>query len=96
MNKGELVELVASEMGGTRAAANKAVAAVLAAIETGLQRDGSVSISGFGTFTRKDRAARMGRNPSTGEPMHISASVGVTFRPGQGLKQALGAPSHAR
>ena len=56
------------------------------AISKGIKEDGSVSISGFGTFSRKSRAARRGRNPRTGEIMQIPASTTVGFKPAENLK----------
>ena len=49
----------------------------------------TVTIVGFGTFSKKDRAARTGRNPATGEPMQIKASTTVSFKPSQALKDVL-------
>ena len=62
MNKGDLVELVATDLGGPRIHAEKAVRAVLDAVLEGVERDGSVTLAGFGTFERKHREARPGRN----------------------------------
>ena len=86
MNKGQLIEAVASELGDSKAAANRAVDAVIASITSGIKADDAVTIVGFGTFAKKDRPARTGRNPSTGEPMQIKASTTVNFKPSQGLK----------
>ena len=87
MNKRDLVECVAAEIGGSRQGAEKAVKAVLESILDGLDRDGSVTIAGFGTFERKERAARVGRNPQTGEPIDIPATSTVGFRPAAALKR---------
>ena len=87
MNKRDLVECVAADLGGPRQGAEKAVKAVLDAIVDGLDRDGSVTIIGFGTFERKERAARTGRNPRTGESIQIPASSTVGFRPAAALKR---------
>ena len=87
MNKRDLVECGAAELGGSRSAAEKAVKAVLDSILDGVERDGSVSIAGFGTFERKERAARTGRNPRTGESLEIPASITVGFRPAAALKR---------
>ena len=73
--------------GGSGGAAGKAVKAVLDSILDGVERDGSVSIAGFGTFERKERAARTGRNPRTGESLEIPASITVGFRPAAALKR---------
>jgi DNA-binding protein HU-beta len=69
--------------------AERAVHAVLGAIERGLQADGDVQLVGFGTFEVKQRAARLGRNPQTNVPMEIAASTSVGFRVGAGLRKAV-------
>ena len=90
MNKAELVAAVHSSGNHTsRAAAQQAVEDVLEAISTGISNDGKVQIVGFGTFSVKERAARTGRNPRTGESIEIAASKSVGFKPGKGLKDRL-------
>ena len=89
MNKGELVDAVAGSTGLSRADAGKAVDATLDAIQNTLAAGGSVSLVGFGTFSVKARAARMGRNPRTGEAIHIAASNVPGFKAGKGLKDAI-------
>lgn len=89
MNKGQLIEAVQSELGGSKADATRAVEAVVASISSGIKRDDAVQIIGFGTFSKKHRSARTGRNPMTGEPMTIKASTTVGFKPSQGLKEEL-------
>jgi len=89
MNKGELIEAVASAAGLSRADATKAVDGVLDAIQRTLAKGGSVSLVGFGTFSVKARAARTGRNPRTGETIHIGASNVPGFKAGKGLKDAV-------
>jgi DNA-binding protein HU-beta len=89
MNKGDLIEIVASELGQSKAAAARAVQAVIAAIGDGLKTQESVTIAGFGTFTKRQRAARRGTNPSTGEPMTIEASRTIGFKPSPALKDSL-------
>lgn len=86
MNKAQLVQHVAEELGTTRPEAERAVKAVLDSIMLGVKSDGSVGISGFGTFNRKIRAARRGRNPRTGQLMQIPESTTVSFKPGGHLK----------
>ena len=86
MNKAQLVQHVAEELGTSRPEAERAVKAVFDSIMLGIKDDGSVGISGFGTFNRKVRAARRGRNPRTGEQIQISASQKVKFLPAKGLK----------
>jgi DNA-binding protein HU-beta len=89
MNKGQLIEAVASHLGDSKASASRAVDAVIESITNGLRNDQSVTIVGFGTFTRKERKARMGRNPVTREPIEIKASNTVGFKPSQNLKQGV-------
>jgi DNA-binding protein HU-beta len=86
MNKGQLIEAVATELGESKAAASRVVDTVIGCITNGIKADESVTIVGFGTFTRKQRAARTGRNPVTGEPIAIKASKTVGFRPSDNLK----------
>jgi DNA-binding protein HU-beta len=89
MNKGQLIEAVASELGDSKASASRSVEAVINCITHGLKEDEAVTIVGFGTFSKKLRAARTGRNPSTGEPMQIKESTTVGFKPSQTLKQTV-------
>jgi len=89
MNKGELIDAVAGSAGLTRADATKAVDGVLEAITSTLRGGGGVSLVGFGTFSVKARAARMGRNPRTGEPIQIKASNVPGFKAGKALKEAV-------
>ncbi len=95
MNKAELIEAVQGSLGkdATKRAADDAVAAVLGAIANGVRTQGKVQLIGFGTFEVKNRKARMGRNPKTGEPMHISASKSVGFKPSATFKGSLAAPA---
>ena len=76
MNKGQLIEAVQNALGkdATKRSAEDAVSAVLDSIAKGVKKDTKVQVIGFGTFEIKKRAARMGRNPKTGEAMKISAS----------------------
>lgn len=89
MNKGDLIEAVASHLGESKAVAARALDAVLASVTEGIQQDGKVSIAKFGTFRRKSRKERTAINPSTKEPMHIPASSTVGFTPSQSFKDAL-------
>ncbi len=90
MNKADLVNQV-QESGNyqSNATARQAVEDVLEAITAGITSDGKVQIVGFGTFSVKERAARTGRNPRTGESIQIAASRSVGFKPGKGLKDQL-------
>jgi len=89
MKRTDLVEKV-KELADleSKAAAERALSAVLDGIEAGLQKDGEVQLVGFGTFRVKDRPAREGRNPLTGEKMKIKASRTVAFKVGAALKDA--------
>ena len=91
MNKGELIEAVQKKLGSeaTKRLAEDALAAVLESIEEGVKSDQKVQMIGFGTVEVKHRAARMGRNPKTGEAMQISASKSVGFKPSSTLKKSL-------
>ena len=89
MNKGQLVEAVAAELGESKAMATRAIDAVINSIAAGVKRDEAVSIVGFGTFSKKTRSARTGRNPATGQPMEIKASTTVGFKPSQALKEEI-------
>jgi DNA-binding protein HU-beta len=89
MNKGELIESVAGAADLSRADATRAVDAVLDSVTRTLRSGGSVSLVGFGTFTVKSRAARTGRNPRTGETIHIKASKVPGFKAGKALKDAV-------
>ena len=91
MNKAELIDAVQNALGGeaTKRAAEDALTAVLDSIVGGIKSDGKVQIIGFGTFEVKNRAARMGRNPKTGEAMQIAASKSVGFKASAGLKGSL-------
>ncbi|MDR2555402.1 MAG: HU family DNA-binding protein [Fibromonadaceae bacterium] len=87
MKKTDLVEKV-KELADleSKAAAERALNAVLGGIEAGLQKDGEVQLIGFGTFRVKDRPARDGRNVKTGEKIRIKASRTVAFKVGAALK----------
>jgi DNA-binding protein HU-beta len=87
MNKGQLIEAVAEQLGDSKAQATRAVDAVINCITDGIKKDEGVTIVGFGTFMKKHRKPRIGRNPVTGEPLHIEASKSVGFRASQNLKQ---------
>lgn len=89
MNKGELIDAVAASAGLSRSDATKAVDGVLDNITRALSGGDSVSLVGFGTFSVKSRAARMGRNPRTGEAIEIKASKVPGFKAGKALKDAV-------
>lgn len=89
MNKGDLIDAVAADLGESRASATRAIDAVINCITNGIKQDDAVTIIGFGTFSKKNRAARMGRNPMTGEPLQIKASTTVSFKPSKVLKDSM-------
>ena len=89
MTKNELVEFIASKAGLTKADANRALEATLEGIQTGLKKEGKVTLVGFGTFSAKKRAAREGINPLTKQPLKIAAKTVASFKAGSKLKDAL-------
>jgi nucleoid DNA-binding protein len=89
MNKSELIEHIASETGSDKASAGRALDAVLKGISDSLAKGESVALAGFGTFETRERAARTGRNPQTGETMEIAASTSAGFKPASALKKAI-------
>lgn len=89
MNKGDLAAAVASRANMSKAAAGEAVDAVFDSITDSLSSGTEVRILGFGNFSVSHRAASMGRNPQTGQPMQIRASNQAKFKAGKGLKDAV-------
>ncbi len=89
MNKNDLIDAVAERTGLAKSDAARAVEAVLGAITETLKKGDAVTLSGFGSFATKVRAARTGRNPRTGEPVAIPASRAPAFKAGKALKDAL-------
>ena len=90
MNKTELIAAAAERSGLTKKDAEKALNAAIDAITAALVAGDKVQVSGFGIFEVKEREARMGRNPHTGEPMEIAASRAPAFKASKTLKDALG------
>lgn len=88
MNKAALVDEVQRILnnGTSKAAAERATAAVFGAIKRGLRRDKEVSLVGFGTFAMAVRPARNGYNPHTKQPMKIRAIRTIRFKPGADLR----------
>ena len=89
MNKTDLIESIAVKADIPKASATRALDAALETISTALKSGDSVALVGFGTFVVKDRPARTGRNPKTGESIAIAASKVPGFKPGKGLKDEL-------
>jgi DNA-binding protein HU-beta len=89
MNKAELIEAVAEAADLNKAAATRAVDAMLTGIADALKKGEQVALVGFGTFEVRERAARAGRNPQTGETINIKASKAPAFKAGKALKDAV-------
>lgn len=89
MNKSELIDHIANQADISKAAAGRALEAVIGGVKTTLKKGGSVSLVGFGTFSVTKRAARTGRNPRTGASIKIKAAKVPKFRAGKALKDAL-------
>lgn len=89
MHKTDLVALVAQQLELPKDKTNDIVSTIFDEITQALSREESVSLPGFGAFSRRDRAARTGRSPKTGEAIAIAASTSVGFKPGKALKDAV-------
>jgi len=89
VNKGELITHIADHSDISKAAATRALDAMVEAVTKTLKKGGSVTLVGFGTFAVSKRAARTGRNPRTGAAIKIKAAKVPKFRPGKGLKDHL-------
>ena len=89
MNKSDLVAAIADDSGLTKADAERVLAAATGAISDALASGDKVSITGFGSFLVRSRAARIGRNPQTGATIHISASKVPAFKAGKLLKESV-------
>lgn len=89
MNKTELINAVADSSELSKKDSTKAVDAVFDAILDALKNGDKVQLLGFGNFEVRERAARKGRNPQTGEEIEIQASKLPTFKPGKALKDAV-------
>lgn len=89
MNKADLVGKIAEKAGLTKKDAEKAINAFVASVQEALVKKDKVQLIGFGTFEVKERAARTGRNPQTGEAIKIAASKAPVFKVGKALKDAV-------
>ncbi|MCC5882828.1 MAG: HU family DNA-binding protein [Halomonas sp.] len=89
MNKSELIEAIAASADIPKAAASRALDAMVDTVTESLKKGDTVSLVGFGTFSVKERAARTGRNPQTGQPIQISAAKVPTFKAGKALKDSV-------
>ena len=86
MNKGELISDVADKTGLSKASVAQVTDSILGTIGDSLKSGSDVAIVGFGTWKKKSRAARKGRNPQTGATINIAAKNTVTFSAGKALK----------
>ncbi|MCU0774475.1 MAG: HU family DNA-binding protein [Ideonella sp.] len=89
MNKAELIEHIAKQADISKAAAGRALEALIGGVRSTLKKGGTVSVVGFGTFSVTKRAARTGRNPRTGAAIKIKAAKVPKFKPGKALRDAL-------
>lgn len=86
MNRKELIEVLATKTGSTKADADRNIGALIEIISTTLKKGDNVALVGFGTFEVRKRAARTGRNPATGAVLKIKASKAPAFKAGATLK----------
>lgn len=89
MKKSDMIAALAENTGVTKADAEKVFNATFELFKDELSKGNKVSVAGFGTFKISERAAREGRNPQTGETIHIEASKSVSFKAGTELKSKL-------
>ena len=89
MNKTQLIEHIAATTDLSKAAAGRVLSTVLDSVSKTLKKGGTVSLTGFGSFSVTKRKARIGRNPKTGDALKIKAAKVPHFRPSKGLKDAL-------
>ena len=89
MNKTDLISIAAENSGMTKKDTERVINAAIDAITASLVKGEKVQLSGFGTFESKEREARVGRNPLTGEAIQIAASRTPAFKPGKALKDSV-------
>jgi DNA-binding protein HU-beta len=89
MNRSDLIDKIAKGTGGTKVSATQALDIVFAELGRTMAEGGEVRISGFGTFTSKNRPDRTGRNPKTGAALKIAAKKIPVFRPASALKDSI-------
>lgn len=89
MNKSELIDAIADASDLSKADAARSLSGFIDSVTGALKKGDTVSLIGFGTFSVKDRAARQGRNPQTGETIQIKAAKIPSFKAGKGLKDAI-------
>lgn len=96
MNKSELIEVAAKEANISKAAAEKALSSMIAAVVKAVAKGDSVTLVGFGTFKAAKRAARTGVNPKTGEKLKIAATTVPRFTAGAAFKTAVAGKKAAK
>lgn len=89
MNRKELIATLANKTGGTKSDSHRYVAALIEVISSALEKGDKITLSGFGIFEVRERAARIGRNPRNGKSLQINASKVPAFRAGATLKATL-------
>lgn len=89
MNKSELIDTAAGKAGLSKGEVETALKGLIDAITDAVKSGEKVSITGFGTFERRERSARTGRNPQTGAEVDIAASKSPAFKPGKSFKDAV-------
>lgn len=89
MNKAELIATMAETSSVSKKDTEQVLNAFIATVQKTLKQDGKVQIPGFGSFEVRERAARSGRNPLTGEAIEIAAAKAPAFKAGKGLKDAI-------
>lgn len=89
MNKAELIEAVSDHTDISKAKTEEVLNAVMEVIKKAVTKEDNVQLVGFGTFSSGKRAARMGRNPKTGEAIKIAAAKTVKFTAGKAFKDAV-------
>ncbi len=96
MNKGDIIDLIAGDVGISKVQANSAIDSLLNGITASLKKGDRVTLVGFGTFSTANRKARTGRNPQNGEPLKIAARRAVKFAAGADLKVAINRKAAAK
>ncbi|WGS52817.1 HU family DNA-binding protein [Paraburkholderia sp. D15] len=91
MNKQELIDAVAAATGESKAATGQTIDAIVEAVTKAVVGGDTVQLVGFGSFSTGSRAARVGRNPSTGAEIQIAAAKTVKFTAGKAFKEAVNA-----
>jgi DNA-binding protein HU-beta len=89
MNKSELIDAAAASTGLPKSDVTKTLDSILGNISDAVQKGDRVSLSGFGTFERRERSARTGRNPQTGETLQVAASKAPAFKPAKAFRDAV-------